>query len=50
MKTISEIKSEFAAADISEYPSLYQKYEEDSRSGVKKLIEQCHKKEAALEA
>ena len=50
MKTISEIKSEFAAADISEYPSLYQRYEEDSRSGVKKLIEQCHKKEAALEA
>ena len=50
MKTISEIKAEFAAADISEYPSLYQMYEEDSRSGVKKLIEQCHKKEAALEA
>lgn len=50
MKTISEIKSEFAAADISEYPSLYQRYGEDSRSGVKKLIEQCHKKEAALEA
>ena len=50
MKTISEIKAEFAAADISEYPSLYQRYEEDSRSGVKKLIEQCHKKEAALEA
>ena len=50
MKTISEIKSEFAVADISEYPSLCQRYEEDSRSGVKKLIEQCHKKEAALEA
>ena len=50
MKTISEIKAEFASADISEYPSLYQRYEEDSRSGVKKLIEQCHKKEAALEA
>ena len=50
MKTISEIKSEFAAADISEYPSLYQRYGEDSRSGVKKLIEQCHKKEATLEA
>ena len=50
MNTISEIKSEFAAADISEYPSLYQRYEEDSRNGVKKLIEQCHKKEVALEA
>lgn len=30
---------------------LYTKgMKEDSRSGVKKLIEQCHKKEAALEA
>ena len=32
------------------YPALYEMYKEDTRSGVKKLIEQCHKKEAALEA
>ena len=28
----------------------YEMYKEDTRSGVKKLIEQCHRKEAALEA
>ena len=50
MKTIAEIKAEFAAADMSSYPALYEMYKEDTRSGVKKLIEQCHRKEAALEA
>lgn len=50
MKTINEIKAEFSAAEISEYSVLCEKYKEDSRAGVKKLIEQCHKKETALEA
>ena len=50
MKTIAEIKAEFAVADMHSYPALYERYKEDTRSGVKKLIEQCHKKEAALEA
>ena len=50
MKTIAEIKAEFAVADMHSYPALYEMYKEDTRSGVKKLIEQCHKKEAALEA
>ena len=50
MKTIAEIKAEFAAADMSSYPALYEIYKEDTRSGVQKLIAQCHKKEAALEA
>ena len=50
MNTISEIKAEFAAADISGYPAFCEKYKDDKRSGVQKLIEQCHKKEAALEA
>lgn len=50
MKTIAEIKAEFAVADMHSYPDLYEMYKEDTRSGVKKLIEQCHKKEAALEA
>lgn len=49
MKTINEIKSEFAAADISTYSDLCEKYKDDSRTGVKKLIEQCHKKKMALE-
>lgn len=50
MKTIAEIKAEFAVADMHSYPDLYEMYKEDTRSGVKKLIEQCHRKEAALEA
>ena len=50
MKTISEIKAEFAASEMSSYPALYEKYKDDTRSGVQKLIEQCHKKEVALEA
>ena len=50
MKTIAEIKAEFAAADMSSCPALYEIYKEDTRSGVQKLIAQCRKKEAALEA
>mgnify|MGYP000249472523 CR=1 FL=1 len=50
MKTIAEIEAEFAAADMSSYPALYEIYKEDTRSGVQKLIAQCRKKEAALEA
>ena len=50
MKTIAEMKAEFAAADMSSYPALYEIYKEDTRSGVQKLIAQCRKKEAALEA
>lgn len=50
MKTIAEIKAEFAAADMSSYPASYEIYKEDTRSGVQKLIAQCRKKEAALEA
>ena len=50
MKTISEIKAEFAASEMSSYPALYEIYKEDTRSGVQKLIAQCRKKEAALEA
>ena len=50
MKTIAEVKAEFAATDMSSYPALYEIYKEDTRSGVQKLIAQCRKKEAALEA
>lgn len=44
MKTIVEIKAEFAAADMSSYPALYEIYKEDTRSGVQKLIAQCRKR------
>lgn len=47
MKTIGEIKQEFDTQDW-DYQTLYQKYGEDSRSGVQKLLEQRRKKEAAL--
>ena len=50
MKTIAEIKAEFAAADMSSSPALYEIYKNDTRSGVQKIIEQYRKKEAALEA
>ena len=50
MKTIAEIKAEFAAADMSSSPALYEIYKNDTRSGVQKIIEQYRKKEADLEA
>ena len=50
MKTISEIKEELAGLDIIKYQEFRNRYQEDSRAGVQKLIEQSHKKEAALEA
>ena len=43
MKTIAEIKAEFAVADMHSYPALYEMYKEDTRSGVKKLIEQFNR-------
>lgn len=49
MKAITEIKNEFASASFEERKDLCQKYSEDPRSGVKKLIEKCHKEEAALQ-
>ncbi|MDO4306273.1 MAG: ribonuclease HII [Eubacteriales bacterium] len=48
MKNIGEIKAEIASAALEEYAGLYEKYGADERSGVKKLLEQCRKKEAAL--
>ena len=49
MKTIGEIKAEFAVASLEEYPALCESYRADERSGVQKLIEQAEKKLAALE-
>lgn len=49
MKTIGEIKAEFAAASMEEAAVLCETYQSDTRSGVQKLIEQAKKKEAALE-
>lgn len=49
MQKIGEIKSEMQAAEPEEYAALFDKYKEDTRSGVRKLLEQLHKKEAAYE-
>lgn len=48
MKSIGEIKTEIASASVEEYAVFYQKYGEDGRSGVQKLLSQCRKKEEAL--
>ena len=44
-KSISEIKNEFASAAENEISLLYKQYEDDSRAGVKQLIEKYKKKE-----
>ena len=49
MKTITEIKNEFASASLEEKKALCQLYAEDERSGVRKLIEKSRREEAALE-
>ena len=43
MQKIGEIKSEIQAAEPGEYAALFEKYKEDTRSGVRKLLEQLHK-------
>lgn len=41
---ISEIKAEFEKADYAEYKALFEKYSEDTRSGVIKMITSFEKK------
>lgn len=43
MKTITEIKKEFEAADLSEKKQLLQEYEMDTRSGVQALIQKVRR-------
>lgn len=49
MKSIAEIKKEFAAADYGNLPVLFQAYETDGRAGVAALIKQYQKKIDKLE-
>lgn len=49
MESIAEIKKVFADADISEYSGLIEKYGDDDRDGVKKIIASAQKKINALE-
>ena len=48
-KSISQIREEFEAASEEKLPSLYQEYQEDTRTGVRNLILKYRKKEEALE-
>lgn len=48
MNTISEIKAEIQQAGPEEYSFLFEKYKEDPRQGVKKILENLRKKEEAL--
>ena len=49
MEKISEIKSRLQAAQPEEYAAIFEEYKDDTRSGVMKLMEQLHKKEAAYQ-
>ena len=48
-KSISQIREEFEAASAEKLPSLYQEYQEDTRTGVRNLILKYRKKAEALE-
>ena len=48
-KPISKIREEFEAASMEKLPSLYREYQEDTRAGVRSLIDRYRKKEEALE-
>ena len=48
-KSISQIREEYEAASPEKLPSLYQEYQEDTRTGVRNLILKYRKKEEALE-
>lgn len=50
MKKIQEIKEEFEAASLEGYDALFERYKEDERSGVRKLMEKYEKKKAAYQA
>ncbi|MCM1191135.1 MAG: ribonuclease HII [Butyrivibrio sp.] len=49
MQSIGEIKEQFQAASTEGLPELIKRYEQDGRSGVKKLIESAKRKIRALE-
>ena len=49
MLSIGEIKEEFQAASVEELPEIIKRYEQDGRSGVRRLAESAEKKLAALE-
>ena len=49
MSSVGEIRQEFEQADVSARGSLYEKYAEDTRAGVKSLILKYQKQEEKLQ-
>lgn len=49
MLSVGEIKHQFQAASVEELPEIIRRYEQDQRSGVRRLAESAEKKLAALE-
>jgi len=49
MKTIHEIKKEFAAAKERDHQNLYEIYGDDHRAGVKAVIEKCKREDEKIE-
>lgn len=49
MLSIGVIKEEFQAASVEELPEIIKRYEQDGRSGVRRLAESAEKKLVALE-
>ena len=43
MKTIGEITREWETSPVEEWADLFQKYGQDERAGVKKLLEKYEK-------
>lgn len=48
-KSIAEVKVEFENAQEAEWPSLYEKYGTDERTGVQRIVQKYRKKEQSLQ-
>lgn len=49
-ETITEIRKNFEAASMEDRPALIEKYRQDTRQGVQKLVEKYQKEQNALQA
>ena len=48
-KSIAQIRAEFENAQEAEWPSLYEKYGTDERTGVQRIVQKYRKKEQSLQ-
>ena len=49
MKTVAEVRAEFETVSLEMQMQLCEKYKEDTRSSVRKLVEKCRKAQDALQ-